>query len=250
MKIKTIREIHTSKTGKVSDKWDSYLDYYDEEFAKIRDHEITMLEIGVQNGGSLETWSQYFHAGKKFIGCDIDQNCSKLSYNDPRVNIVIGDVNTQDTFQKITALSQSFDVIIDDGSHQSIDILNGFINYFQFVKPGGNYIIEDAHCLYMKSFGGGILNEHSAQYFFKKLTDIVSFQWWETDCSLNAYLQTFFPNGVIPSFIAEGWIDSITFRNSIITIRKSLHASHNKLGNRIISGGDTLVQDWGGTRPQ
>jgi len=245
----SIRELHTSKQGKVSDKWDSYLDYYDESLAHLRSRDISMLEIGVQNGGSLETWSQYFAAGKHFIGCDIDPNCSKLQYDDPRINIVIGDVNTQDSYRQITSISPNFDLIIDDGSHQSIDILNAFINYFPLVKPGGIFIIEDAHCLYMKNFGGGILNEYSAQYFFKKLTDVVSYQWWENDINLTTYFQSFFVKDGPPSFITEGWIESISFQNSIITIKKSKQPGHSKLGNRIISGSEALVQTWGGTRP-
>lgn len=249
MSNETIRTLHTSKTGKVSDKWNSYLDYYDEALASIKDKDISMLEVGVQNGGSLETWSSYFKNGRSFIGCDIDPNCAHLKYEDPRINIVIGDVNSQETYNKITSINSSFDLVIDDGSHQSIDIINAFINYFGLVRPGGRYIIEDSHCLYMKEFGGGILNEYSAQYFFKKLTDIVSYQWWRSDASIDVYLQTFFGQQATPSFITDGWIESIEFRNSIITVRKSNQAGHDKLGKRVISGNDSLVQNWGGNRP-
>jgi hypothetical protein len=249
MSNETIRTLHTKKLGKVSDKWDSYLDYYDEALVSIRDQDVSILEVGVQNGGSLETWSTYFKNGKSFIGCDIDPNCAHLKYEDSRINIVIGDVNSQDAYNKITSIESSFDLVIDDGSHQSIDIINAFINYFGLVKPGGRYIIEDSHCLYMSSFGGGILNEYSAQYFFKKLTDIVSYQWWKSDSSIDVYLQTFFTKQAIPTFIADGWIDSIEFRNSIITIRKSKQSGHDKLGERVISGTDSLVQNWGGNNP-
>jgi len=249
MNKKTVRELHREKRGKVSDKWDSYLSYYDELLAGLRDREISMLEVGVQNGGSMETWSQYFEAGKIFIGCDIDPNCSRLIYDDPRVNIVIGDANSQDAYGQITKLCSAFDLIIDDGSHQSIDVLNSFINYFPLVKPGGIYIVEDSHCLYLKDFGGGILNEYSAQSFFKKLADVVSYQWWENDVSLSAYLQSFFIKTGPPSFISEGWIDSIAFRNSVITVRKAQQPGHKKLGDRIVSGTEALVQTWGGRRP-
>lgn len=249
MSNETIRALHTNKIGKVSDKWESYLDYYDESLASMKDQNISILEVGVQNGGSLETWSTYFKNGQIFIGCDIDPNCGNLKYQDPRINIVIGDVNSQDTYNKITSIESSFDLIIDDGSHQSIDIINTFINYFGLIKPGGKYIIEDSHCLYMNSFGGGILNEYSAQYFFKKLTDIISYQWWKSDSSIEVYLRTFFTKQAIPAFITDGWIDSIEFRNSIITIRKSKHSGHDKLGRRVISGADALVQNWGGNHP-
>lgn len=40
--------------GKVSDKWESYIDVYDELFQEIYGSVESILEIGVQNGGSLE----------------------------------------------------------------------------------------------------------------------------------------------------------------------------------------------------
>jgi hypothetical protein len=247
---KNIRQLHLDKLGKVSDKWESYLDYYDSLLYRINDNQICMLEIGVQNGGSLETWAEYFSNGAIFIGCDVDSNCEKLKYSDNRISIVIGDANSQETFNKITSITSSFDLIIDDGSHRSNDIINSFINYFPLVKPGGIYIIEDAHCLYMKDFGGGIYNEFSSQFFFKKIIDLINYQWWSSVTSLSNVFQTFFPGGDIPNFITEGWIDSIEFKNSLITIKKSGSAGHEKLGARIITGTESLVQDWGGNTPK
>ena len=37
------------------------------------------------------------------------------------------------------------------------------------------------------------------------------------------------------------WIESIEFRNSIITITKSKIEGHNKLGERIIRGSEAIV---------
>lgn len=246
MDKRSIDAIHRNKVGKVSDKWESYLTYYDELFGSLREHPISMLEIGVQNGGSLDTWSEYFKFGKLFIGCDIDPKCGSLQYDDPRINIVVGNANEVQAFNAIRAISPDFDIIIDDGSHVSIDILNSFVNYFPMVKPGGLYIIEDTHTLYMDEFGGGVLNEFAATAFFKKLIDVVNFQFWRDQVSINTYLRTFFPLQATPSFILEGWVESIEFRNSIITIRKAKTAGHEKLGKRIIVGSSAQVQTWQG----
>ena len=75
MSNNSIKEIHIQKTGKVSDKWSSYLDYYDTVFFSRKNESINLLEIGVQNGGSLETWAEYFKNAKNIIGCDIDEKC-------------------------------------------------------------------------------------------------------------------------------------------------------------------------------
>jgi hypothetical protein len=245
MKKLSIEWLHRTKSGKASDKWASYLPYYDFLFGPLRDQAIDMLEIGVQNGGSLDTWSQYFQNGRNFIGCDIDTDCAQLSYDDPRISIVVGDANAATAFQTIKNICSEFDIIIDDGSHKSIDILNSFVNYFPLVKPGGIYVVEDTHALYSSQFGGGILNEYSAYAFFKRLIDVTNFQFWRADLSISTYFSTFFPDGNTPSFITDGWIESIDFRNSIITIIKSHQADHEKLGARVIVGTSAQVQNLG-----
>jgi hypothetical protein len=66
-------------------------------FSVYRDQQIRLLEIGVQNGGPLEIWAKYFLKAEKIVGCDIDQNCGRLQFADPRIKIVIGDVNSDDS---------------------------------------------------------------------------------------------------------------------------------------------------------
>jgi hypothetical protein len=247
MLYKTINEIHRNKTGKLSNKWDSYLLYYDILFLPLRENKISLLEIGVQNGGSLDTWSQYFSHATQFVGCDINPKCADLKYDDTRVNIVIGNANITSTFQEIIGLCPEYDIVIDDGSHISTDVITSFINYFPLIKPGGIYVVEDTHTLYMDTFGGGILNDFGAYAFFKKLIDVISYQFWQNELSVNTHLRTFFPLQSTPQFIIDGWIDSIEFRNSIITIKKSLLPGHEKVGNDIKSGISAQVETFGGT---
>jgi len=242
---KKIEILHKTKSGKVSDKWASYLPYYDGIFLPLQDLPIRMLEIGVQNGGSLETWAEYFGRATLLIGCDIDENCAKLQYSDPRIKIVIGDANSAPAFSQVVALTSQLDIVIDDGSHVSRDIINSFINYFPLLSPGGVYVVEDAHCLYMNDFGGGVLNDFGAYAFFKKLIDVLSFQFWSNELSVQTHLRTFFDAKLTPAFILEGWIESIEFRNSIITIKKAQKAGHEKRGDRITVGGFAQVQKWG-----
>ncbi len=228
--------LHRTKTGKVSDKWASYLPHYDQLFGPLRDNPISMLEIGVQNGGSLETWSQFFKSAEVIVGCDINPKCAVLRYDDPRIKVVVADANSTQGFQSITSYATSFDIVIDDGSHQSNDILRSFIAYFPLVKPGGVYVVEDACCLYLDEFGGGLLNEFGAYNFFKRLVDVISFQFWKNDLSINHYLRTFFDLRSTPPFILDGWIESIEFKNSLITIKKARQPGHEKLGEQIIVG--------------
>lgn len=239
----TIESLHTNKIGKVSDKWSSYLPYYDRLFKEYKNSPIRLLEIGVQNGGSLETWSKYFNNACSLIGCDIDSKCSVLKYNDSRIHVVVGDANDINTRQTILNLSNNFDIIIDDGSHISNDIINTFLLYFEHLVPDGLFVIEDTHTLYYDSHGGGVLNDLSAYNFFKKLIDVINYQFWGRELSIDTYFRTYFPLGRLPRFIKEGWIESIEFRNSLIVIKKSSSPVVNKLGKRIITGQEALVND-------
>jgi hypothetical protein len=239
----SVEKIHREKTGKVSDKWASYLPFYDQLFEKYRTQKLNLLEIGIQNGGSLETWQTFFTDASVIIGCDIDERCRSLKYDDSRVSVVVGDANQPSTISEITTICNNFDIVIDDGSHQSNDILNSFLIYFPYVKPGGLFVIEDTHTLYMNNFGGGVLNEAGAYSFFKKLIDVINIQFWIDELPIDVYFRTFFSLGQMPLFIKEGWIESVEFRNSIIIIRKSMIPSHEKLGDRIITGNIAQVND-------
>jgi len=238
---KTFTEIHLTKTGKVSDKWASYLPLYDNLFEPLRNHSLSIFEIGVQNGGSLESYSEYFKNAESFVGCDIDPKCTELKFSDPRIHFILGDANSPSTYLKVIEKNQNFDIIIDDGSHTSSDILHSFLLYFPHLKPSGSFVIEDMHSLYSKKFGGGMSNPTNAMNFFKMLTDVVNHQWWSTEMSIKEYMAKFFPYG-IPAFLAEGWVDSIEFRNSIIVVKKALAPSHSKLGERLTTGNEFLVR--------
>lgn len=239
----TLQQIHLSNQGKVSDKWASYLPYYDELFTALRNKPVNLLEIGVQNGGSLETWNKYFiHAGH-LLGCDIDEGCRRLEYDSEKIKVVVGDANRIEIASEIFRLCNEFDIVIDDGSHVSNDILKSFMIYFEHLKPGGLYVIEDTHTLYSESYGGGVLNELSAYAFFKKIIDLINYEFWSSEIDLDVFFSTFFRKENVPKFIKEGMIESIEFRNSIVVIKKSFAPGFEKLGGRLVTGTSAIVND-------
>lgn len=98
----SFREEFNAQSNKVSDKWDIYLSIYDRVFAPYQEKEISLLEIGIQNGGSLEVYARYFRNHKLIVGCDIDPRCASLSYPDYKnVNVVVGDANTVETKERV-----------------------------------------------------------------------------------------------------------------------------------------------------
>ena len=81
----SISDLYKTHLGYVSDKWASYLPVYDRWFLPYRNREISFLEIGVQNGGSLQIWNKYFNNAKNIIGCDINTQCGQLVFDKDRV---------------------------------------------------------------------------------------------------------------------------------------------------------------------
>lgn len=142
----TLAELYAAHTGKVSDKWTSYLPTYDRMFAHLRDQPISLLEIGVQNGGSLEIWAKYFPAAKNIVGLDVNPQCLTLQYQDPRIWVAIGDAADKGTEIPAGRGAGGFDIIIDDGSHKPSDQLDALRNWWPSLKSGGVYIVEDLHC--------------------------------------------------------------------------------------------------------
>ena len=90
---KSLKSLFFNHKGKVADKWASYLDVYEDELAKYRQTKFPILEIGVQNCGSLEIWAKYFHNSSKIIGVDIIEALKKVSFEDKRIEVKICDSN-------------------------------------------------------------------------------------------------------------------------------------------------------------
>lgn len=237
---KSLRKIHTNKKGKLSDKWEIFFKVYDREFNSIRHDKIKMLEIGVQNGGSLETWSKYFNKAQLIVGCDINPKCGSLTYSDKRIKVIVGDATNPKTAAQIHDLSTQYDVIIDDGSHVSKDIIDAFFHFFPRLKPGGIFCVEDTHTLYWHEFGGGLNNPDNAKEFFKDLSDIINHEHWRNEPDISQHL-AHRVGGRNTDFIEAGWVDSISFYNSLIVIRKADRSGHDKLGRRLIAGDISTV---------
>jgi hypothetical protein len=177
------------------------------------------------------------------VGCDINEACRLLKFESNKINIVIGDSKLDDTYNKIKYLSKDYDIIIDDGSHKSSDIIKSFCLYFPLLEYDGVYIVEDLHCSYWVEFEGGFNYEYSAISFFKKLIDCINYEHWGINKTKKDYLkdfEDFYGISIDDNFIAE--IHSIEFINSVCVIKKN-KSHHNLLGFRVVSGKEAHVAD-------
>lgn len=125
-------------------KGHNFSKFYEKHFRNLKRKKINILEIGVWEGASTASFYHYFKNAKFF---SIDRNF-KLKYFSKRINFVYCDTTSSKDLSKFKSFLKqekvnTFDIIIDDGSHILSNILKNLIFFFRYVKPGGIYVIED-----------------------------------------------------------------------------------------------------------
>jgi len=172
--LKSISSIY--KTDKLEH---GYIEIYESYFSKIRHDKLKILEIGIADGKSLLTWSDYFE-NSQIIGIDI-HNINIVEKKLDRKNIEIhqGSQSDKNFINEIIKKYSDFDIIIDDGSHISKDVKASFDLLFPALKNNGLYIVEDMQTSYNHFFGGNPFDlkySNSQMNFFKNLTDSLNYQ--------------------------------------------------------------------------
>lgn len=154
---------------------------YSDLFKHLKDKEITLLELGIKFGDSLEWFENYFPKGK-IVG--IDTNVCK--HYGERTRTILANQNDSLALQKIGNEHGLFDIIVDDCSHYGQYTQISFDFLWEYLKPGGFYILED-----------WLAGQGSPQ--FRGMDDVVS--------------------NITKNFL--GWkIESITILKSFVIIKK------------------------------
>ncbi|MDR1227998.1 MAG: hypothetical protein LBK55_03110 [Azoarcus sp.] len=206
--------IYRAHHGFISNKWTHYPFIYDQILSRHLDagQALVLLEIGVQNGGSLEIWKKYLPPGSALHGVDIAPQCLELDFSDG-IHFHHGSATDVDFINHRFA-NTKFDIIIDDGSHICADVIAAFTNLFKKLNPGGIYIVEDLHTSFGKTWGGGIYKKGSSIEFFKRFADTVNYGYFETDDFLPLADKSPFLSGYREE------IASVCFYDSICAITK------------------------------
>jgi len=168
-----------------TDKWGHhyYCDIYQQYFDRLRDKPITLLEMGFggyefpdKGGGSMKMWAEYFtNPVNLFLVSDIYEK--NLDGFDSRINFV----NVKDGIDYLK--NYKYNIIVDDASHNSKDIITAFKELFHTVKSGGIYVVEDTQTSYWEveqysgcaDLRGG--PESSTMNYFKYLVDCVNLEY-------------------------------------------------------------------------
>lgn len=177
-----LRTYFDNNTQRVIHKWKHYFEVYDRHFSKFRGKEVTLLEIGVFQGGSLQMWKSYFGPAAKIYGIDIDPKCKE--FEEENIKIFIGSQSDKSFLRELKKQIPKIDILIDDGGHTMNQINTSFLELFDHVNDNGIYAVEDLHTCYWIDYGGGYkrkgtFNEltkniidslhawHSKQFYFK-----------------------------------------------------------------------------------
>ena len=143
----------------------TYTGIYEKLFAPIRQTVQYVFECGIgsnnaeipynmgkkyEPGASLRVWRDYFPNIRTVYGADIDKDTLfsedkiKTGYIDQT------DKETIDTFFNAIDTDIEFDIMIDDGFHESTAVKCLFTNAIKRLSKNGMYIIEDVNIAYLK----------------------------------------------------------------------------------------------------
>lgn len=187
-----LERIYYQHTGRRIFKWHRYLEFYDRCLHLYREvnkdrrprsmaavapgGKLRILEIGVQNGGSLQLWRQYFGPNAVIFGIDLDPNCK--NFEEDNCQIRIGDQADPAFLASVVAEMGSIDIVIDDGSHRGSQQLASFRHLYPHLVAGGTYICEDLHTSYWDDWEGGFRRPGTFIEAIKDMIDEMHGWYW------------------------------------------------------------------------
>jgi hypothetical protein len=120
---------------------------YDNLFLPIKDDVKTFVEVGVNHGGSILMWRDYFK-NSKVLGLDNNLPYCKERLGDKnldRIELIDLDQSIPEMLDTFSNQYSNIDVIIEDGSHRMCDQQITLGKLFKTLKSGGLYVLEDLH---------------------------------------------------------------------------------------------------------
>lgn len=188
------------------EKWDHYFEVYREVFKDFLDRPIVLLEIGVNHGGSLEMWRNFFHQDSKIYGIDINPECK--IFEKENVEIFIGSQSDRKFLNQLISSIPKFDIVIDDGGHTMLQQITSFQCLFGHLNDRGVYICEDVNTSYWPRWGGGVNISSTFVEFAKEKIDSIN-AWYSKE-----------PNFKIDEYSRS--IKSISFYSGVVVFCKGI----------------------------
>jgi methyltransferase family protein len=131
------------RNTKVMHKWDHYFEVYERFLSPIRRTNPVVVEIGVQLGGSVEMWREYFGPAARLYGIDINPEAKQQE--DVVTKVFVGDQRDQAFLRSVVQEIGTPDVVIDDGGHTASQQITAFETLYPALSENGLYFVEDTH---------------------------------------------------------------------------------------------------------
>jgi hypothetical protein len=170
-------------------KQEHYLRLYEEKFTRFVNKPIKLLEIGVNQGGSLWMWGQYFKKAKIYA---IDIKPAAKSHHNHCEKIFIGDQGDKKFLESVIEEIGRPDIIIDSGGHTMGQQTTSFLALFPYVKDGGYYVIEKVDSSYITRYGGALYGKTTIEMVKALIEDLH----WQTHKATGKDLFTRCLNGM------------------------------------------------------
>ena len=193
---------YNNKNNRLVSKWFHYFDIYERYFSRYRNQPVSILEIGIYHGGSLQMWKDYFGDKVKVYGIDIDPKCK--AFEEENISIFIGSQSDREFLRELKTQIPPVDIILDDGGHTMEQQRVSFEELFDHVKEDGIYICEDTHTSYWPDHGGGYRRRGTFVEYSKNLIECLNI-WHIKRCKVDDFSRSLY---------------SISFYDSIIVFEK------------------------------
>lgn len=193
----TLFEIFSNHITLPGDRWKSYFPVYEQYLGKFIGTPITMIEVGVQGGGSMQMWQKWFGPQARIVGVDIDPAVADLPL--PTQTIHIGDQADPKFWEEVLADKDEISVFIDDGGHAMEQQLQTLYSVWPRMAMGGVYICEDTHTSYYEHapWDAGVTARHSFMNQSKHLVDAVNQMHHSLDLSIKTLESVHYYNSMV-----------------------------------------------------
>jgi hypothetical protein len=215
------------KVSRLTQKYENYFSIYDLALLSA-ESPLTVVEIGVANGGSMQMWRQLLGPKARIIGIDLNPSIESLVAEG--FEVLIADMGFDESWERLSQLTggpESIDVLIDDGGHTNAQQIKALVRGLPMVTPGGFIVIEDLHASFMRKFGNP--SRFSTWEFLVEILGDVQRDHGKSDMPVR------YPK-------LTGQIDRMTFGTSIVAIQK--RNAHDFSSQSVTAGTDDSLDDY------
>lgn len=152
MQIESRSEKIFSELTQKSTKCSSYFAVYDRELSRYAGKkDLVVVEVGIENGGSLYLWRSFFGEEARIIGVDLSPTAAAM--RDHGFEIHIGDQASPDFWREFFAKVGPVDILIDDGGHTNKHQILTVECCLDHIKDDGLILVEDVITSYLRQYG-------------------------------------------------------------------------------------------------